>query len=203
MGWLFMPRGSMGGHATAKAYLDNQFSYERSQDDGSSRGLKVLASRCPGNRVYYAATQVMTNGQGGEIFAIVCLVRWNPRAKDGYIFSYKDMEESMGPCEADCPASILDLLTPTDKEYALDWRARCRANLECRARKLVDGDRIRLPEPIKFSDGNVLQEFIVAKRGRRVILRDPQRGGHYRISRLMDRPWTIVPTTKVLRTLFG
>ena len=115
MGWLFMPRGSMGGHATAKAYLDNQFTYERVQDDGSSEGLKVLASSCPGNRVYYAATQVMTNGRGGEIFAIVCLVRWNPRAKDGYIFGYKDMDESMGPCETDCPASILDLLTPTDK----------------------------------------------------------------------------------------
>ena len=109
----------------------------------------------------------------------------------------------MGPCETDCPASILDLLTPTDKEYALDWRARCRANLERRARKLADGDRIRLPEPMKFSDGNVLQEFIVAKRGRRLILRDPQRGGHYRISRLMDRSWTMVPTTKVLKTLFG
>ena len=122
MGWLFMPRGSMGGHATAKAYLDNQFTYERVQDDGSSEGLKVLASSCPGNRVYYAATQVMTNGRGGEIFAIVCLVRWNPRAKDGYIFGYKDMDESMGPCETDCPASILDLLTPTDKEVSVRAR---------------------------------------------------------------------------------
>src|SRR3546814_18607482 len=87
------------------------------------------------------------------------------------------MEESMGPCEADCPARILDLLTPTDKEYAREWRTRCRANLEFRARQLADGDRIRLPEPMTFSDGNVLQEFVVAKRGRRVILRDPPRGG--------------------------
>src|SRR3546814_12180765 len=55
MGWLFMPRGSMGGHASAQAYLDDQFTYERVQDDGSSRGLQVLASTCPGKRVYYAA----------------------------------------------------------------------------------------------------------------------------------------------------
>lgn len=203
MGWLFMPRGSMGGHATAKSYLDNQFTYERAQDDGSSRGLKMLASSCPGNRVYYAAAQVMTNGKGGEIFAIVCLVRWNPRARDGYIFGYKDMDESMGPCEADCPAHILDLLTPTDKDYAREWRARCRVNLARRARRLVDGDRIRLPEPMTFSDGSVLQEFVVAKSGRRVLLRDPLRGGQYRISRLMERPWTIVPTIKVHKTLFG
>src|SRR3546814_19605923 len=79
------------------------------------------------------------NGKGGEIFAIVCLVRWNPRAKDGYIFGYKDMDETMGPCEADCPARILDLLTPTDKEYAREWRARCCANLARRARQLEIG----------------------------------------------------------------
>src|SRR3546814_16262107 len=98
----------------------------------------------------------MTNGQCGEIFATVCLVRWNPRAKDGYIFGCKDMEESMGPCEADCPARILDLLTPTDKAYARDWRTSCRANPELRARQLADGDRIRLPEQVKFKDGEGL-----------------------------------------------
>src|SRR3546814_15426838 len=58
------------------------------------------------------------------------------------------LTENMGPCEADCPAAILDLLSPTEHEYALDWRARCRANLAHRARKLADGDRIRLPEPV-------------------------------------------------------
>ena len=86
------------------------------------------------------------------------------------------LEESMGPHEADCPARILDLLTPTDKDYAIDWRARCRANLERRSRKLADGDRIRFPAPMKFTDGHVGQEFVVSKRGRRTILRDPETG---------------------------
>ena len=90
MGWLYMPRHSLGGHMSAKSYLDAQFTYDRPQEEGGSRGLKVLASACPGNRVYYAAAQVMTNGVGGEIFAIVCLVRWNPRDKEGMIFGYKD-----------------------------------------------------------------------------------------------------------------
>ena len=66
MGWLYMPRQSLGGHASAKSYLDAQFTHERPQEEGGSRGLKVLASACPGNRVYYAATQVMTNGVGGR-----------------------------------------------------------------------------------------------------------------------------------------
>lgn len=90
MGWLYMPRQSLGGNASAKSYLDAQFTYERPQEEGGSRGLKVLASACPGNRVYYAATQLMTNGVGSEVFAIVCLVRWNPRDKEGMIFGYKD-----------------------------------------------------------------------------------------------------------------
>lgn len=203
MGWLYMPRSSMGGHPSAKAYLDAQFTYERPREDGSSHGLKVLASVCPGNRIYYAATQVITDGKPGEVFAIVCLVRWNPRDKEGFVFGYKDMEESMGPHEADCPARILDLLTPTDKEYALDWRQRCRANLERRARKLADGDRIRLPEPMKFTDGHVGQEFIVTKRGRKTVLRDPDTGGLYRISRLMQRTWAVVPVIKVHKTVFA
>ena len=109
----------------------------------------------------------------------------------------------MGPCEDDCPARILDMLTPTDNENALDWRSRCRANNALRNRKLVDGDRIRLPEPMTFVDGHEAQEFIVRKRGRRIILRDPDTGCFYRISRFMQRPWSIVPVTRVHKTVFA
>ena len=202
MGWLFMSRHSMG-YPSPKAYLDAQFTYDRRQEDGCSRDLKVLASSCPQNRVYYAAAQVMTDGIGGEIFAIVCLVRWNPANRDGHQFGYKDMEESMGPCEAGCPARILDLLTPTTNEHALDWRRRCRENLGRRARKVEHGDIIKLPAPMKFTDGHEADEFLVERRGRRIILRDPQTRRGYRIDRLMERQWTIVPKTKVHRTIFA
>ena len=47
-----------------------------------------------------------------------------------YNFSYKDMSEDMLPGYSDCPASILKLLSPTDNEYANEWRAGCRANIE-------------------------------------------------------------------------
>ena len=134
MGWLYMQRGSLGGHASASAYLDAQFTYERALDDGGTTGLRVLASSCPQNRVYYAAAQVMTNRQGGEIIAIICLVRWNPHDREGLVFGYKDMTENMGPYEAECPAAILDLLTATENAHALDWRRRCRASLERKSR---------------------------------------------------------------------
>jgi hypothetical protein len=61
------------------------------------------------------------------VTALVCLVRYHPHNCGGYIFGYKDMDESMGPCEAACPPAILDLLTPTDRPYAVAWRERCRA----------------------------------------------------------------------------
>jgi hypothetical protein len=44
---------------------------------------------------------------------------------DYYNFSYKDMDETMGPCYYDCPTGILKLLSPTDKEYAIKWRNEC------------------------------------------------------------------------------
>ena len=88
MGWLTMPFASMGGHLTAKAYLDAQFTYTR-EADGISKGLRVLASSCPQNRTYYAATQVMTNGVGGDIFAIVCKVLWCPGSKTGELRAFE------------------------------------------------------------------------------------------------------------------
>lgn len=203
MGWLYMPRCSMAGHASPTAYLDDQFTYTLDQEDGSTRGLKVIASSCPGNRVYYAAAQVLENGIGGEIFAIVCLVRWNPNDKEGMIFGYKDMDETMEPNEASCPEAILKLLTPTQNEHALDWRKRCLANLQRRSRKLQDGDRIKLPAPMKFTDGHEGDEFIVEKRGRRVVLRDPTSRLGYRITGFMERAWTVVPQTKVHKTIFA
>lgn len=202
MGWLTMPFASMGGHPTAKAYLDAQFTYTRDVE-GGTKGLRVLASSCPGNRTYYAAAQVMTNGVGGEIFAIVCKVLWCPKSKTGENFGYKDMVESMGPCEDDCPGTILDLLSPTDNEHAREWRQRCRARLARRARKLEHGDRVRLETPVKFVDGHTGSEFIVEKRGRRLSLRDPETSLRYRIAGFMDLPWQVVPVTKVHKTIFA
>ncbi len=120
MGWLYMQ--SLKGHSGPRQYLDAQFTFER--PDATS---KVLRSALVGNSVYYAAVeQTIATGER-EVFALICLVRYNPRDREGYIFGYKDMTEGMGPYECDCPVAILDLLTPTDRPYALQWRARCRA----------------------------------------------------------------------------
>lgn len=39
------------------------------------------------------------------------------------------MDETVGPRIDNCPEHILDLLTPTDQEWANEWRQRCRAKI--------------------------------------------------------------------------
>lgn len=50
--------------------------------------------------------------------------------RDYFNFAYKIVSEDMGPAECSCPASILSLLSPTDHEWAIEWRERCRKHIE-------------------------------------------------------------------------
>lgn len=84
-------------------------------------GYEVLKSAMVGS-TYYAAIK-----HKGGVSAAVCLTSTD--MKDYFNFSYKDMDETMGPYNYDCPKGILDLLTPTENEYANNWRAACRENL--------------------------------------------------------------------------
>jgi hypothetical protein len=188
MGWLYM--SSMGGHRTPRDYLDAQFAC-------TTPGLRrtILRSAVVKMHTYYAALEIIHPDQPREVVAIVCLVRYNPRNRDGYVFGYKDMDETMGPRETECPVAILDLLTPTTSEDTNEWRERCRRFAEKRANspKLRHGDHIIFPEPITFTDRTPHSRFEVViqpHRPRRITLR-ASNGGHYRISRLEDREFRV------------
>src|SRR3546814_9867685 len=57
----------------------------------------VLKATVFGKNFYYAACERVAIADGARIvFAVVCLVRYTPRARDGYIFAYKDMDEKIG-----------------------------------------------------------------------------------------------------------
>ena len=193
MGWLYMQ--SLNGHSGPRAYLDDQFTWAREGDHS-----KVLRSALLGRRTYYAAVEHTGPDDTRIVFAAVCLVRYNPRDyREGYIFGYKDMDESMGPCESDCPQAILDLLTPTDSAFALEWRAKCRANFARRKAqsakpKPKPGQFIVFDTPLKFSNGRTLDRFEVVenRRGRRTMLyRDPIAGGLYRIPNVKARDYRL------------
>lgn len=152
MGWLYMQ--SLSGYSGPRQYLDAQFTFTRPELTS-----KVLRSALVGMRVYYAAVEHVRHEKGERIvFAAVCLVRYNPRDREGYIFGYKDMDETVGPNEADCPEPILDLLTPTAYPYASAWRARCRENLATRRTLAAKpsprpGQTIVFDQPLSFSNG--------------------------------------------------
>ena len=102
--------------------LDDKFTWKRVDENGNEKTGEVLKSAMVGS-VYYAAVRI----NGSKIGAVVCLTRG--KGRDGTAWGFKDMDETMCPCETKCPASILALLTPTDSENANEWRAQCRENI--------------------------------------------------------------------------
>ena len=203
MGWLTIPKSSMGPHTTPKAYLDAQCTYERAAEgDTPFQGLRVLKSVYSGGVYYAAAERSDEDGKRIYVTAIVCLVRWNPNAADGHVFGYKDMDEEMGPREEACPRSVLELLTSSTHPYALNWRRRCYRMLRLRKRTINDGDLIQFHEPMKFTDGTEHSEFRIRKEGRRTVLTLPDGRGRYKVSRLMDRHFAIKRRPKVAKTFF-
>ena len=163
----------------------------------------VLRSALVKMQVYYAAVeQVVAATEKREVWGAVCLVDYNPRDREGYIFSCKDMSEPMGPCECDCPDAILDLLSPTDHDhqYAEEWRARCRDNAAERRTRCAKptpraGQTIIFDTPLSFSNGQRLDRFDVAanpRNHRTVLYRPHGSSGLYRISNVKHKRYQLL-----------
>jgi len=186
MGWLYMQ--SLGPHKTPKEYLNNQFTFT-----SENATFRVLRSALVAMRRYYAAVEkVEKQTQARNVLCVICLVDYNLREKEGYIFGYKDMDETMGPYAADCPGAILDLLTPTDSAYANEWRAKCRRRLSKPRPK--HGDTLVLGAPMRFTDQTTHARFRVVEhvvRGRKRMLFAADNGGYYRLPNLKDLNYTI------------
>jgi len=114
----------------------------------------ILKSSLVGTTVYSAIEHIDSEGVR-RVFATIFLTSIN--TKDYYNFFYKDMDESVGPCECDCPKVILNMLTPTDHEYAISWRDRCVEKAKNRKldKKVVDGlSKLPLNSKIKITSGS-------------------------------------------------
>lgn len=110
--------------------------------------------------VFYAAVR---DDLTGEVWAFVSLII---RTRGYFNFTFKDMDETSGPAEAEAPAAILDLLTPTEHEYAIQWRARCRENIAAKAArpKVAKGDTVTFTHPLRFSNGVEAATFTLVER---------------------------------------
>jgi hypothetical protein len=150
--------------------------------EGLNRGyFNVLKSSMVGS-TYYAAVQPMKRCTGhddnGNCFyedipenervtwAAIFLTATD--MKEHFNFAYKDMDETCGPYKCDCPKGILDLLTPTDSEFANAWRQKC---YEAHAKKkdpnalknLPVGTKIKVVMPFDTKYHSKGQEVVLAK----------------------------------------
>ena len=123
MGWTeYHASCYKNGKVDRKAEMDNMFNWE-----DENRKCEVLKSSMVGS-TYYAAVKSLNKTNGYEcVWAAICLTNTNMR--EYFNFAYKDMDETCGPYKHDCPKGILDLLSPTENEYALEWRKQCYENL--------------------------------------------------------------------------
>lgn len=130
LGWTWTAATHIrNGKIDRKAECDAYFM------EGLNRGFyQVLKSSMVGS-TYYAAVKALKkcnpDGDGyldippeeQSVFAVIFLTSTDK--KSAFDFGYKDMDETVGPYKYDCPRAILNLLSPTDNAYALEWRRVC------------------------------------------------------------------------------
>jgi hypothetical protein len=193
MGWTYSQH--LDGHAGPKQYLDALLTFER-----PCGRTKVLRSALVRMRVYYAAVEDVSDDGGRDVWAAVCLVDYNRRVRDGFIMGCKEMTEDMGPCEAECPQEIIDLLTPTESAYANEWRERCRKFNTLKAEyarkpRLKSGQLAEFESAIHMSDNSSHKtlEFVRPwPRSRRVLFRVPATGATYIVRNVRKRAYKII-----------
>ncbi|MDB4590945.1 hypothetical protein OAH77_04510 [Flavobacteriaceae bacterium] len=99
---------------------------------------------------------------GNVLYAAVKLKKTNRVTAFIYVFSldsngheyyYKDMDESVGPCNYDCPMSIIKLLTPTERKWANEWREKVKEHHKKKKERkdwLKNVDRTKLDNLLKY-----------------------------------------------------
>jgi ketopantoate reductase len=123
---------------------------------------RIVASATISN-VYYAAVRQLDTG---EVWAAVILIHRSPRSYHN--FGWKSLSEDMGPGDYNAPAKVLDELTETTHEWALEWRAACRAKLAAKAAqpKVTAGTKVDVGRVLKFVDNGEGQVFTFIERSR-------------------------------------
>lgn len=103
-----------------------------------SADYKPLDHRVVGNNVW----QLVEHTPTGRRF--ICLDLIAKERNGGW--GYKGLSEDMGPCEVNCPLSLLDKASPEPEGYAKMWREKVRAYHQLRKARpaLKPGTRFTL-----------------------------------------------------------
>lgn len=176
------------------------FLIERNNCANEHGRWEVLDIATVRNTVYMAIRRTRPDGSS-YVFAAVTLTKHWPRAKDGYNFGWKDMDESVGPNEAECPMRILRLLSPLEptevkNRHSIAWRQKCLENIARMkiAKSRQAGALVFLPGGATFK-GFPEREyyFIFQKRARRNIYLAIAGGFQCRLNRALERELEVRP----------
>lgn len=172
MGWTSttLPYGK-----TIKEFFTQMFEWEN-----DTHTHKILDSSLVHFSTWYAAMEIANkNTSEKEVIALVVLVRMQPRKH--YNISYKEMTEQSGPCMRECPKRILNLLTPTENEYAKKWREDCWKRYSNKKPSLKKGHYILLKEAVSFNDHTEHRLLYIAC-AHPIRLQSPVNKKYYRLS---------------------
>lgn len=109
-------------------------------------GQPFLDSAVKAN-VFYGVFESRITGK--KMMAVMPISRYQGET------ALKMQDEEMGPYDTQCPDRLLDMLDPTDNDYANEWREKCRAyNAKiAQAKSIKAGTTIVLTKPVEFSGG--------------------------------------------------
>lgn len=123
MGWT----GRAYYGTTRKERLEKMLEVYNWEDE--TRKVETIDSALIGTTAYAAIRR--TEKATGETSITAAVILSHMGGKNE-LFT-KEMGESMGPGEYDCPKRILDKLTETESEWANEWRRKCRERLASKA----------------------------------------------------------------------
>lgn len=154
--------------------------------ESETKRYTPLKGVCVNQVVYLAVEEYCKQTQEKNVFAIVAQTRV---AQDYFNFGFKGNSEDCGPCFYDCPASILDLLTPTTSKWANEWREKCREKIN-KKKETIDlskcelGTKILIKNPLNDED-IILEKYKPINRKRAIWL-DKERNTFYPMTRLYE-----------------
>lgn len=154
MGWLF-------GWSTRKELVD-RLCY--------GNGVETLKRKFVGNNMW-----AVQRTKDGITFACLYLIKGPAygNKNDRHGWGYKAVDETMGPYDHNFPASWLDLLSPCDSKYAVEWRKKVRE----RAAEMA---RFKVGTTWERADGSTYT--IVQRRSPTSLRVKDQFGDHWRMN---------------------
>ena len=107
-----------------------------------------------GEKPFYLA---LKDKETGAVIAVVVLTK----RKNGWIYT-KSIDEHSGPHAIDCPATVFNLLTPTESAWANEWRAKVSEFLATPKVKVAIGDTVVFEKAHSFFNGYTGTHFTYA-----------------------------------------